>query len=100
VGFLNFEICCSDVYVVEIAHQELMRHSENAPPVQVNLQGENARPVPRNITLFLKAHRPTRWQLISHGVDGKIVVIVSSFEKYRVTYFFNKIIQFLERSRG
>lgn len=69
--------CCSDVYVVEIAHQDLIRHSESSPPVQVYLQGEKARSVPRNITLFLKAHRPTKWQLISHGIDGKIVVIVS-----------------------
>jgi hypothetical protein len=69
--------CFSDVYVVEIAHQDLIRHAESSPPVQVYLQGEKARSVPRNITLFLKAHRPTRWQLISHGIDGKIVVIVS-----------------------
>ncbi|XP_059485084.1 uncharacterized protein LOC132202282 isoform X2 [Neocloeon triangulifer] len=64
-----------DVYVVEIVHQEMIRHQEIMPPVKVSLLGESKRPVLRNITLFLKAHRPTKWQLISHGIDGKIIVI-------------------------
>ncbi|CAB3379418.1 Hypothetical predicted protein [Cloeon dipterum] len=64
-----------DVYVFEISHRDMIRHSDSAPPVQVILRGEKRRPVRRNITILLKAHKPTKWQLVSHGIDGKIIVI-------------------------
>ncbi|KAF4527413.1 hypothetical protein B566_EDAN016249 [Ephemera danica] len=59
-----------DVYVVEL-------QGKNPGPgaVQVLLQGEGPKPVPCNVTLVLKARRPTRWQLGSHGIDGSIIVV-------------------------
>jgi hypothetical protein len=58
---------------------ELQGKNPGPGAVQILLQGEGPRPVPRNVTLVLKARRPTRWQLGSHGIDGSIVVVVSFF---------------------